>query len=62
MLDDNKVKVQVWDNGTGLPDNISEQGHFGIGIMQERAKSLNTVLCVDARAEQGTVVSFEFNH
>ncbi len=62
VLDDNKVKVQVWDNGSGLHDNISEQGHFGIGIMQERAKSLNTSLYVDNRVEEGTLVSFEFNH
>ncbi len=62
MLADNKVKVQVWDNGTGLSDNIGEQGHFGIGIMQERAKSLNTSLYVNNRVEQGTLVSFEFSH
>ncbi len=62
VLDENKVKVQIWDNGSGLPESISEQGHFGIGIMQERAKSLNTSLYVDKRVEQGTLVSFEFNH
>jgi len=62
MLDDNKVKVQVWDNGMGFLDNINEQGHFGIGIMQERAKSLNTLLYVKPRNEQGTLVSFEFSH
>jgi len=62
VLEDNKVKVQVWDDGSGLSDNISKQGHFGIGIMQERAKSLNTSLYVNNRVEQGTLVSFEFNH
>ncbi len=62
VLDDNKVKVKIWDNGTGLPDSLSEQGHLGIGIMQERAKSLNTSLYVEDRADQGTLVSFEFNH
>jgi len=62
VLGDNKVKVQVWDNGTGLLNNVSEQGHFGIGIMQERAKSLNTALHVENRTDQGTLVSFEFSH
>ncbi len=62
MLEVNKVKVGIWDNGMGLPANLSEQGHLGIGIMQERAKSLNTALYVEARAEQGTLVRFEFNH
>ena len=62
VLDNTKVKVQIWDNGKGLPSSISEQGHLGLGIMQERAKSLKTSLNVEARPEQGTVVSFEFNH
>jgi two-component system nitrate/nitrite sensor histidine kinase NarX len=62
VLENNKVKVQIWDNGTGLPVSTSEPGHLGIGIMQERAKSLNTLLNVAARPEKGTIVSFEFNH
>ncbi len=62
VLEESKVKVKIWDNGTGLPDSLSEQGHLGIGIMQERAKSLNTSLYVEARGEQGTLVRFEFNH
>lgn len=61
-LDENKVKVQIWDNGAGLPDTINEQGHFGMGIMQERAQSLNSTLNVETRANQGTLVSFEFTH
>lgn len=61
-LDENKVKVQIWDNGTGVPDTINEQGHFGMGIMQERAQSLNSTLNVETRAKQGTLVSFEFTH
>jgi len=62
VLDENKVKVKIWDNGMGLSGSLSEHGHLGIGIMQERAKSLNTTLYVNNRDEQGTVVSFEFNH
>lgn len=61
VLDD-KVKVQIWDNGTGLSKNLNEQGHLGLGIMQERAKSLNTTLFVEPRMEQGTLVSFQFSH
>ena len=62
MLDNNKVKVQIWDNGVGLPDSISEQGHLGIGIMQERAKSLHAKIHLTARASAGTLVSFVFSH
>ena len=61
-LENNKVKVQIWDNGSGLPDSLSEQGHLGIGIMQERAKSLNTEIYIGARTTSGTVVNFEFSH
>nr|MBL0710900.1 HAMP domain-containing protein [Colwellia sp.] len=64
LLDNNKVKVNIWDNGVGVPNanNTCEQGHLGLGIMQERAKSLKTIIYVKTRAEQGTLVHFEFNH
>jgi len=65
-LKDIKVIVQIWDNGMGLPESIIEQGskrgHFGLGIMQERAGSLNTQIHIANREEQGTVISFEFSH
>jgi two-component system nitrate/nitrite sensor histidine kinase NarX len=61
-LKDNKVVVQIWDNGIGLPSSISKHGHFGIDIMTERAISLNTKVHLSTRAESGTLVSFEFSH
>lgn len=65
-LKDIKVMVKIWDNGKGLPESSIEQksgqGHFGLGIMQERAKSLNTQIHIGNREEQGTVVNFEFSH
>ncbi|MGL1956813.1 MAG: histidine kinase [Colwellia sp.] len=57
-----KVKVQVWDNGIGLPEFVKEQGHFGLGIMEERAKSLNAHIHSHARVPKGTVINFEFSH
>jgi len=62
VLEDDKVKVKIWDNGAGLPNKLNEQGHLGIGIMQERAKSLNSEIHIGSRKESGTVVSFEFSH
>ena len=62
LREKNKVKVTICDNGIGLPDNISDHGHFGLGIMQERAASLNASLHVENRNEQGTLVSFEFHN
>jgi len=65
-LKDIKVMVKIWDNGKGLPESsieqASKQGHFGLGIMQERAKSLNTQIQLGNREEKGTVISFEFSH
>jgi len=61
-LKENKVVVQIWDNGIGLPSSISKHGHFGIDIMTERAISLNTKVHLSTRAESGTLVSFEFSH
>lgn len=65
-LKDIKVSVKIWDNGKGFPESTleqkSKQGHFGLGIMQERAKSLNTQLHIANREEQGAVISFEFSH
>jgi len=65
-LKDIKVRVKIWDNGKGLPESIieqgSKQGHFGLGIMQERAGSLNTQIHIAHREEQGAVISFEFSH
>ena len=62
VLEDNKVKVKIWDDGVGLPETLNEQGHLGIGIMQERAKSLNTDMHIGEREVSGTIVSFEFSH
>jgi two-component system nitrate/nitrite sensor histidine kinase NarX len=62
LLKENKVIVQIWDNGIGLPKSIAKHGHFGVDIMTERAISLNTSVNLSARAESGTLVSFEFSH
>lgn len=61
-LKENKIVVKIWDNGIGLPESIAKHGHFGVDIMTERAKSLNTKIYLSARAGSGTLVSFEFSH
>ncbi|MCI2282964.1 histidine kinase [Colwellia sp. MSW7] len=66
-LKDTQVTVKIWDNGKGFPESTLEQknnhhGHFGIGIMQERAKSLNTKIHIANREERGSIISFEFFH
>jgi two-component system nitrate/nitrite sensor histidine kinase NarX len=65
-LNDIKVSVEIWDNGIGFLESKFEQGnkqgHFGLGIMEERAKSLNTLINIANREVQGAIVSFEFSH
>jgi two-component system nitrate/nitrite sensor histidine kinase NarX len=61
-LKENKVVVQIWDNGIGLPLSIAKHGHFGLDIMTERAISLNTSVHFSNRDKSGTLISFEFSH
>lgn len=58
----NKVKVQIWDDGVGLPTKMGQQGHFGLGIMEERAKSLNALIDIQSQQNEGTCVTVEFKY
>lgn len=60
--DNNKIYIDIWDNGKGISDNLEQQGHFGLGIMRERAKSLNAQLHVQANSPTGTQIMLEFIH
>ncbi len=55
-----QLTIKIWDDGKGISDELVEQGHFGIGIMQERAKSLGANLELKPRQPQGTIVVAEF--
>ena len=55
------IEVEIWDDGVGIKEIPTEQGHFGLGIMRERAKSLDTEIKVEAMQPSGTRVIFEFN-
>ncbi len=59
-LDDNNVQVEINDNGCGLPEKPTHEGHFGLKIMKERAKSLNGTLQIRQNSPQGTRVSLSF--
>ncbi|RTR33769.1 HAMP domain-containing protein [Shewanella atlantica] len=62
IKEDDKIKLEIWDDGKGLPTNLEQQGHFGLGIMKERAKSLNSVLNFKPNSPTGTKVLLEFIH
>ena len=57
---DGEIQLEVSDNGCGLPNILSKEGHFGLSIMKERAKSLNASLKLIANDPQGTKVLLNF--
>jgi len=62
LKENNKIKVEIWDDGNGLPKNIEQYGHFGLSIMKERAKSLNTLIKLEKHSPHGTRVSLELSY
>jgi len=61
--ENNKVQVNIWDDGHGfIKKTENTQGHFGLDIMKERAKSLNTFIEIQSDNAKGTRVTFEFDH
>ena len=58
----NFIRLEVWDDGKGLPEKLERHGHFGLNIMQERAKSLDAKIQFLARKPSGTQVIVEFEH
>ncbi|MGV8927772.1 MAG: nitrate/nitrite two-component system sensor histidine kinase NarX [Ewingella sp.] len=56
-----QILMQVDDDGRGLPENIERQSHYGLIIMQDRAKSLHGECSVAHRASGGTNVTVRFH-
>lgn len=55
------VQVVVEDDGAGLPlQRSAAHGHYGLDIMQERARRIGGTLDVGPRTGGGTVVRLEF--
>lgn len=54
------LTVRVEDNGTGFePSARTKRHHYGLQIMQDRAKAIGGILTVRARPGGGTVVELE---
>lgn len=56
-LRNDKVQVEVVDNGIGMPDKLPEGSHYGLSIMNERATSLNADIDIANIQPTGTAVS-----
>jgi len=55
-----EVAVAVEDDGIGLSHGQRQAHHYGLAIMQERARSLGGALVIGPRAERGTRLHLVF--
>jgi signal transduction histidine kinase len=51
-----KVDLHVQDNGRGFDSNLSLPGHYGLGMMNERAEAIGAKLEIMSRPGKGTAV------
>ena len=59
--EDEIISVIIDDDGIGMGDSQSETHHYGISIMQERARSLGGSIHMQTRAVGGTRILFRFH-
>lgn len=59
---DGKIRVTVEDDGVGFEHQDEKINHYGMSIMQERAKRLHSDLHVEASKDNGCTVTLEFQH
>ncbi len=52
--------VSIIDDGVGMKKEHQLEGHFGLGIMQERAKSLNATINIKSERDNGTKIEVIF--
>jgi two-component system nitrate/nitrite sensor histidine kinase NarX len=55
-----RIDVTVDDDGVGIASTQSPQGHFGLAIMRDRARSVGGALTIERREPAGTRVRLEF--
>ena len=54
---DNKIALEVSDNGHGFDANATYAGHLGLVSMRERAEQLGGMFDVSSEINKGTCVS-----
>ncbi len=59
-FDSPQVRVRVRDNGRGLPDSGQPMDHYGLIIMQDRARTLGGEIRVENRDHGGVHVDLAF--
>lgn len=56
-LEERCVSIEVRDDGVGFDPNAVPAGHFGLGIMQERAVMVGAAVKVESAPHQGTTIT-----
>lgn len=58
--DEEHVVLNIEDDGRGITSDYDQRQHHGIGIMQERTRSLNGTLVIAPRQPRGTRIELTF--
>ncbi|HEX6817136.1 MAG TPA: GAF domain-containing sensor histidine kinase, partial [Ktedonobacterales bacterium] len=54
------VQLDIQDDGQGFDTGAVPAGHFGVGMMRERARAVGATLRITSRREQGTRVAVKW--
>jgi signal transduction histidine kinase len=54
--DGNDVVLRIRDDGKGFDPNLTISGHYGLGMMRERAESAGALFSVSSQSGQGTEI------
>ncbi|RKS85780.1 two-component system nitrate/nitrite sensor histidine kinase NarX [Orbus hercynius] len=63
--ENNAIRVSIEDNGFGIqPAHLTEDHHYGLIIMRDRAELLNGHFVIDSEPNKGTkiMITFKSNH
>ncbi|MCK7543777.1 histidine kinase [Marinobacter bryozoorum] len=60
LFESPRVQVRILDNGKGLPGGDQPQQHYGLIIIQDRARTLGGQVTVKNRNDQGVEVALNF--
>ena len=55
------LNLSIRDNGCGLSGGASKVGHFGIPVMEERARKIGGILRLQSSRDEGTEVSMNIS-
>lgn len=56
-----ELEVIIRDNGCGfITSDLTPSGHYGLGMMHERAEAVGAVLTITSQLEKGTVVAIRW--